>query len=306
MDLIEKEAYQIWVHSGSQKLIRPRRTYPISFYIPAMSSVTEVNPLVNFEFVTPTSDNSTPMQDLVPTRPATPLPDESAAVDLTPSHIVPTYSVVLSYPSFNQMIRDMETWDRLLQCNLKGDNGGLHARNYHPVQSVSTYYMQFPTSPSAWFGSRFGHFGRVYPSDETKIKLGVALRLEDSSISTFLPVADYPVMFIRLKKPIRREEGYVIYTFTCDLFSRSPNPESIEPTTNLIAIPELHAHEETAHLEYQISTLHQRVLEKVYALPPLRTWENEWSPLPFGKVEDLYWSEVVEKAELGQIEQDKV
>jgi hypothetical protein len=113
-------------------------------------------------------------------------------------------------------------------------------------------------------------------------------------------------MFIRLNKPIRCEESYVIYTFTCDLFSHSPNPESIEPTTNLIAIPELHAHEEMARLEYQISTLHQRVLEKVYALPPLRTWENEWSPLPFGKVEDLYWSEVVEKAESGQIEQDKV
>jgi hypothetical protein len=113
-------------------------------------------------------------------------------------------------------------------------------------------------------------------------------------------------MFIRLKKPTHHEEGYIIYTFICDLFSRSPNPESIEPTTNLIAIPELHAHEETAHLEYQISTLHQRVLEKAYALPPLCTWENEWSPLPFGKVEDLYWSEVVEKAELGQIERDKV
>jgi hypothetical protein len=161
---------------------------------------------------------------------------------------------------------DMEAWDRLLQSSLKEDNGGLHARDYHPVQSVSTYYMQFPTSPSAWFSSRFGHFGRVFPSDETKIKSGVALRLEDSSISTFLPIADYSVMFIRLKKPIRCEEGYVIYTFTCNLFSRSPNPESIKPTTNLIAIPEHHAHEETAHLEYQISTLHQQVLEKVYAL----------------------------------------
>jgi hypothetical protein len=67
MDLIEKEAYQIWVCSGSQKLIRLRRTYPISFYIPAMLSVTEVDPLVNFEFITPTSNNSTPTQDLVPT-----------------------------------------------------------------------------------------------------------------------------------------------------------------------------------------------------------------------------------------------
>jgi hypothetical protein len=106
-----------------------------------MPSVTEVDSLVNFKFITPTNDESTPTQDLVPTQPATPLPDESAAVDLTPSHIAPTYSVVSSYPSFNQTIRDMETWDHLLQCNLKGDNGGLHARDYHPVQSVSTYYM---------------------------------------------------------------------------------------------------------------------------------------------------------------------
>jgi hypothetical protein len=97
--------------------------------------------------------------------------------------------------------------------------------------------MCLPTSPCAWFGSRFGHFERVFPSDETKIKSGVALCLEDTSISTFLPIADYPVMFICLNKPICHEEGYVIYQFTCDLFSRSPNPESIEPTTNLRELP---------------------------------------------------------------------
>jgi hypothetical protein len=142
MDLIEKEAYQIWVHSGSQKLISlPRRTYPISFYIPTMLSVTEVDSLVNFEFVTPTSNNSTPMQDLVQTQPTTPLPDESAAVDLMPSHVAPMYSVVSSYPNFNLVISDIEAWDRLLQSSLKEDNGGLHACDYHPVQSISTYYM---------------------------------------------------------------------------------------------------------------------------------------------------------------------
>jgi hypothetical protein len=150
-------------------------------------------------------------------------------------------------------MNDIESWDRLLQCSLKEDNSGLHARNYHPVQSVSPYYIHPPTSPCAWFGSQFGHFRRVFPSDETKIKSGVALRLEDTLISTFLHVTDYPIIFIRLKKPIRHEEGYIIYQFTCNLFSRSSNPESIEPTT----IPEHHAHEETAHLEYQISTLHQ-------------------------------------------------
>jgi hypothetical protein len=106
-----------------------------------MPSATEVDTLVNFEIVTPTNDESTLTQDLVPTRPTTPLPDESAAVDLMPSHVVPTYSVMSSYPNFNQMIRDMETWDRLLQSSLKEDNGGLHARDYRPVQSVSTYYM---------------------------------------------------------------------------------------------------------------------------------------------------------------------
>jgi hypothetical protein len=116
--------------------------------------------------------------------------------------------------------------------------------------------MCLPTSPCALFSSQFGHFGRVFPSDETKIKSGVVLLLEDTSISTFLPVADYP-MFIHLKKPIHCEEGYIIYQFTCDLFSRSPNPESIEPPTNLIAIPEYHAHEEAAYLKYQILTLHQ-------------------------------------------------
>jgi hypothetical protein len=267
-----------------------------------MLSATEVDTLVNFEFVTPTNDDSTPTQDLVPMRPTTLLPDESAAVDLMPGHIMPTYSVILSYPNFNLMMRDMESWDHLLQHSLKEDNGGLHTCDYHVIQAISPYYMCLPTCLCAWFSSRFGHLGRIFPSDETKIKSGVVLHLEDTSISTFLPITNYPIMFICLKKPINCEEGYVIYQFTCDLFSHSPNPESLEPLTNLNAIAEYHAHEEAAHLKYEISTLHQRVLERAYALPPLCTWENEWSPLPFGKVEDLSWSEEVEKAELGQIE----
>jgi hypothetical protein len=156
----------------------------------------------------------------------TPLPDESAAVDLTPGHITPMYSVISLYPNFNLMMRDMESWDHLLQRSLKEDNGGLHARDYHIVQAVSPYYMCLPTCSCAWFGSQFGHLRRIFPSDEAKIKSGVVLHLKDTSISTFLPVTDYPIIFICLKKPIHREEGYVIYQFTCDLFSHSPNPES--------------------------------------------------------------------------------
>jgi hypothetical protein len=74
-----------------------------------MLSATEINTLVNFEFVTPANNDSTPMQDLVPMRPMTLLPDELAAVDLMPSHIVPMYSIVSSYPNFNLMMRDMES-----------------------------------------------------------------------------------------------------------------------------------------------------------------------------------------------------
>ncbi|KIM73840.1 hypothetical protein PILCRDRAFT_14910 [Piloderma croceum F 1598] len=269
-----------------------------------MPSATEVNTLVNFESVTPANDEPTFTQDLVPTQPVTPLLDESAAVDLMPGHLAPTYSVVLMYPNFDLTLRDMESWDHLLQRSLKEDNGGLHAHDYHSIQTVGPFYMRFPTHPCTWFVTGPGHLGRAFPSDETKLQSGVALRLEDSSISTFLPVADYPIIFIHLKKPFHHEEGNVIYQFTCDLFSRSPNPESLEPPTDLITIPEYHAHEEAAHLKYEILTLHQRVLEKVYALPPLRTWENEWSPLPFGKVEELSWSEEVERAELGQREQE--
>ena len=74
-----------------------------------MLSVTEVNTLVNFEFVTPANNDSTPTQDLVPTQPVTPLPDELAAVDLMPSHIAPMYSVISSYPNFNLMMSDIES-----------------------------------------------------------------------------------------------------------------------------------------------------------------------------------------------------
>jgi hypothetical protein len=120
--------------------------------------------------------------------------------------------------------------------------------------------MHFPTHSCTWFGIGLG-------SDETKLQSGIVLHFKDTSISTFLPITDFPINFIRLKKLIHCEEGYVIYQFTSNLFSCSHNPQSLEPPTDLIAIPEYHAHEEVAHLRYETATLHQWVLEKAYALP---------------------------------------
>ena len=74
-----------------------------------MPSATEVDTLVNFELVAPANDEPTFAQDLVPTRPVTPLPDELAAVDLMPGHLAPTYSVVSMYPNFDLTLRDMES-----------------------------------------------------------------------------------------------------------------------------------------------------------------------------------------------------
>jgi hypothetical protein len=142
----------------------------------------------------------------------------------------------------------MDFWDCTLQDSCQKKNGGLHAREYLPVQVVSPYRTRIPTSPGAWFGTGFGHLRRAFPSDETKLRSGIALHLEDSSISTFLPVADFPINFIRLEKVIRWEPGYVIYTFISDLFSHTHTLQSQKAPTNLIAIPVCHMHEEAAHL----------------------------------------------------------
>jgi hypothetical protein len=106
-------------------------------------------------------------------------------------------------------------------------------------------------------------------------------------------------------EPIQRDKGYVIYKFVSDLFSHYRTPQPEKAPTNLIAIPEYHAHEEAAHLVSQEPTLRQRVLEEAYALPPLRTWENEWSP-PFSEtLQDLKWSEEEEKnQEPGELVQE--
>jgi hypothetical protein len=120
------------------------------------------------------------------------------------------------------------------------------------------------------------------------------LRLEDPSISTYLPTEEYPINFVRLKKPIQRNRGYVIYEFTSDLFSRYRAPRPEKAPTTLIAIPEYHAHEEADHLLSQPATIHQRVLEVDYALPPLRTWENEWSPR-VSEAMSAKWSEEMDR-----------
>ena len=115
-----------------------------------MSTSTETNPFLNFKLANP-DDENTATQALVPTQPTTPVLDKSVVLDLTPDHgIAPTYSLVETplnrEPSFNVIALHsspnmMKLWNRLLQCGLQEDNGGLQAGDYSTIQAISPFYM---------------------------------------------------------------------------------------------------------------------------------------------------------------------
>ena len=121
------------------------------------------------------------------------------------------------------------------------------------------------------------------------------MKMTRSVIGAHLPTEVFPTNLICLKKPIRCDRGYVIYQFTSDLFSLFHIPRPEMAPTNLIAIPKYHADSEAAHLRVQEATLHQRIQEEDYALPPLHTWDDDpfLSPLPTQV--NLTWSEEMER-----------
>jgi hypothetical protein len=217
----------IWARGTSAGSLKAEsKTYPVSFTITTMSNATDTNLLTSFELADIDAEDAA-RKALIPTQPSTPLHNESAVIELTPKHTAlidafeptppddnPSFNVIALHSSANMM----KLWNRLLQSGLRGGNGGRQADDYAVIQATSPYYMHFPTCPCAWFIAASGHLGRVLPSDETKLRSGVALRLEDSAILTYLPVEEYPINFICLGEPIRREKGYVIYNFTSDLF----------------------------------------------------------------------------------------
>ena len=195
-----------------------------------MSFSTHFNPFLNLQLPAPATEGTTPYP-LITTRPSTPLPDNSAESVMTISSPVsplpaddnPLHDDEKLYPS-TQIER---MWNRVLQTSLKEDNGGLHASDYHVVEAISPLYVKASICPNrfgAWFMVGSGCLGRAYPSDETRLRSGVALRLEDRSISIHMLTDECPIHYIHLKKPIRRERGYVFYKFISDLYSRFRTP----------------------------------------------------------------------------------
>jgi hypothetical protein len=183
----------------------------------------------------------------------------------------------------------------MLQIGLHEDNGGLHTWDYHTVCAVSPFYMKFPMYLSMWFITLPGSIRRGFPSDKTKLKSGVTLRLKDDMICAHFPTKVFPTNLIHLGLHIRCDRGYVIYEFTSDLFSHFHIPWPESAPTNLIAIPKYHANSEAAHLRVQEATLHQRIQEEDYALPPLCTWDDDPFTNPPPTQVNLTWSEEMER-----------
>jgi hypothetical protein len=177
----ERSAHQ----GGSLIKRRPHHLYSRT----TMSFSTHFNPFLSLQLPAPATEGTLPYP-LIATRPSTPLPDDSAGSLTTISSPLsslsaddnPPHDNEKPYPSINIEIM----WNHVLQTNLKEDNGGLHAFDYHVVEAVSPLYVKDTIRPNrvgAWFMVRSGHFRRAYPSDETRLRSGVALRLEDRSIS---------------------------------------------------------------------------------------------------------------------------
>jgi hypothetical protein len=118
-----------------------------------MSTSTETNPFLNFKLANP-DDENTSTQALVPTRPTTPILDQSVVLDLTPDHgTAPTYSLVETPPNreplFNiialhSLPNMMKLWNRLLQRGLQEDNGGFEQATIQLSKPSAHFTCDFP------------------------------------------------------------------------------------------------------------------------------------------------------------------
>jgi len=170
----------------------------------------------------------------------------------------------------------MDMWNRLLQDHTKEAGDCLHARDYIVVEAVSPYYPLHPTSASAWFVTEPGLAGRNSPSGESRLTTGVALCLEDHTV-TSKTNSEFHVYYCRLGVPISREGGFTFYSTKEHFFSREYFPCVDTPVSTIVAIPNYHTHKEGRYLSIQPNMFGQRMVSGYsnLVLPPLHAWEKE-------------------------------
>jgi hypothetical protein len=234
------------------------------------------------------SEASQEFPPLTITRPNSPSSEASANAtytDLTPLHnLVPIPSIKrhladvlepMSMYGATSGIIDM--WNRLLQDHAKEPGDRISATDYTIIEAVSPYYILRPTSTSAWFITEPGLAGRNNPSGESRLTTGIALCLEDRTVTSRTHGTEFHVYYCRLGIPISREGGYTFYSTKEDFFSQRYFPCAATPISTIVAVPDYHTREEGRYLSVQPNTFGQRMIPGYsnLALPPLRTWEKE-------------------------------
>jgi len=196
-----------------------------------MSLATSLNPFLNFQLAGPAIEGTQPLID---TRPSTPLPGDLADTNWRPhSHQSPLTSM------HHLMKRNSSHLLKSSSCGTASSKP-VSLR----ITAVSMHLTTLSSKLSAHFilNSPLAHahgslsslvMSKAYPSDVTKLKSGAALRLEDRTISINMLTEEHPTHYIRLIKSIRRDQGYVIYEFTSDLFSCFSTPQPEKPPTTL-------------------------------------------------------------------------
>ncbi|KIM82377.1 hypothetical protein PILCRDRAFT_8176 [Piloderma croceum F 1598] len=160
----------------------------------------------------------------------------------------------------------IDMWNHLLQDHTKEAGDRLHAKNYITIEAVSPYLILHPTSTSAWFITEPGLAGRNNLSRESRLTTGIALCLEDHTVTSKTNGTKFHVYYCCLGVPIFHEGGYTFYFTKEHFFSRKYFPCIDTPVSTIIAVPNYRTHEEGHYLSIQPNT---------FVLPPLHTWEKE-------------------------------
>jgi hypothetical protein len=220
-----------------------------------------------------------------PNTPSSPTPPGVTYRDLTPSHKLQPNPQVMRHltNALEPMSMSDATpgiihmWDRLLEDHTKEVGTRRHASDYTVVEAVSPYFMLHPTARYAWFITEPGLAGRNNPSGKSRLTTGIALCLEDRSVTAKTHCSEFHVYYCRLGVPISREGGYTFYSTTEHLFSRRYVPRAETPVSTIVAVPDFHTCFEGRYLSVEPNTFKQRMVSGYsnLALPPLRVWEKK-------------------------------
>ena len=139
--------------------------------------------------------------------------------------------------------------------------------------------MLKPTSPGAWFIIEPGLAGRIDPSRESRLTTGVALCLENCSVTSKTNGTEFHIYYCHLGVPMFHEGGYTFYSSEEHFFSQKYFLCGDTLISTIIAVLNYHTHtcKDGCYLSIQPNMFRQWMITRYsnLALPPLQVWEKE-------------------------------